>query len=110
MLNIIGTIFLLMGIGGIAFLIVKKKDLLFQENFTPVRKKEKKNKRKKNLEKVRKLLPPLSEKGTNFIKKFLMKTKIFFIKCENGIDRWLQRVSQSKKFEEGYWEKIKRKK
>ena len=110
MLNIIGTIFLLIGIGGIVFLIVKKKDLVFQENFTPLRKKEKGNKGKDNLQKVGKILPSLSKTGTNITKKFLMKIKIFFIKCENGIDKWLQRVSQSKKFEEGYWERIKKKK
>ncbi len=110
MLNIIGTIFLLTGIGGIIFLIIKKKDLLFRENFTPLRKKRKKRKRKGNLQEVRKSLPSLSKIEANAVKKLLMKTKIFFIKCENGIDRWLQRVSQSKKFEEGYWEKIKRKK
>jgi len=110
MLNIIGTIFLLIGIGGIVFLIVRKKDLVFQENFTPLRKKERGNKGKDNLQKVGKILPSLSKTATNITKKFLMKIKIFFIKCENGIDKWLQRVSQSKKFEEGYWERIKRKK
>lgn len=110
MLNIIGTIFLLIGIGGIVFLIVRKKDLVFQENFTPLRKKERGNKGKDNLQKVGKILPSLSKTGTNITKKFLMKIKIFFIKCENGIDKWLQRVSQSKRFEEGYWERIKKKK
>ena len=79
MLNIIGTIFLLIGIGGIVFLIVKKKDLVFQENFTPLRKKERGNKGKDNLQKVGKILPSLSKTGTNITKKFLMKIKIFFI-------------------------------
>jgi len=42
------------------------------------------------------------------LKKILMKTKIIFLKGENTIDFWLERVSSSKKFKDEYWSKIKR--
>ncbi|MCD5396312.1 MAG: hypothetical protein LR000_01435 [Candidatus Pacebacteria bacterium] len=45
----------------------------------------------------------------NSLKKFLIRLKIFFLRCENKIDAWLKQISHSKKFNEDYWEKIKRK-
>lgn len=107
MLNILGTIFLLIGLGGIVFLIFQKREILAQENFTPVTRKKHKL---VFFNKIKKIKPYSSIGGTNIIKKILIKTKIFFIKCENGIDGWLQKISQSRKFDEDYWDKIKRKK
>ncbi len=48
-------------------------------------------------------------KPQNWIKKTLLKAKIFFLKCENKIDSWLKKVSQSKKFNSDYWENLKKK-
>ncbi len=50
-----------------------------------------------------------SIKTEKLIKKFLMRAKIFFLKCENKIDAWLKKVSQSKKFSPDYWENLKKK-
>lgn len=48
-------------------------------------------------------------KAENWLKKILLKTKIFFLKCENMIDVWLNRVSYSKKFNDDYWDKLTKK-
>lgn len=50
-----------------------------------------------------------SVKTEKWLKKFLMRAKIFFLKCENKIDDWLKKISQSKKFSPDYWEKLKKK-
>jgi hypothetical protein len=44
----------------------------------------------------------------NVLKKLLLRIKIFLLRCENKIDSWLKRVSHSKRFNEDYWEKIKK--
>ena len=44
----------------------------------------------------------------NILKKFLIRLKIFLLKCENKIDAWLRQVSHSKKFNDDYWERFRK--
>ena len=43
------------------------------------------------------------------LRKMLMRAKIVFLKGENKIDIWLERISSSKKFNEDYWKKVRKK-
>jgi len=108
MLILLATIFLVVGLGGMLFIVVKKMPVLAQENISYV-------KHQDNAlispikQKIERVIPRNRLHLGNFVKKTLIKTKIFFIKCENKIDSWLQKISQSRKFSEDYWDKIKKK-
>lgn len=109
MIQIIALIFLLIGVSGMSFIILKKKHKLgkgegeISELQTQRILPDLQLKRKINQ------IPYLKDiKVENWLKKFLLKTKIFFLKCENRIDVWLNRVSYSKKFNDDYWDKVQK--
>ena len=108
MIQLIALIFLLISILGMSFLFYKKKREING---------------KEELEEVssERILPELQIKERinqipyikdmdmkHWLKKFLVKIKIFFLKCENKVDHWLNRVSHSKNFDDDYWDKIQK--
>ena len=60
------------------------------------------------LGKSKKLFPYQQLSSEKVLKKLLMRIKIIFLKGENTIDAWLDKVSSSKKFSDDYWKKIKK--
>jgi hypothetical protein len=111
MIQIIAIILFLIGLLGMSFIVIRAIPRLESLEKKPL---EVGFGLKKGLPKIdfsRKIkeLPYLKDlKIENVIKKMLLKIKIFFLKCENRIDIWLKRVSYSKKFNDDYWDKIKK--
>ena len=105
MIQLIALIFLLISILGMSFLFYRKKrkikDLgeISSERILPeLQIKERINQ-----------IPYIKDMDVkHWLKKFLLKIKIFFLKCENKVDHWLNRVSHSKKFDDDYWDKIQK--
>lgn len=104
MMQLAGLIFIAIGIAGMG--VSAKQISLEKDRIKPINKSldpihfKKWIKEKFNFKSV---------KTEKWLKKFLMRAKIFFLKCENKIDTWLKKVSQSKKFSPDYWENLKKK-
>ncbi|MCD6270978.1 hypothetical protein J7J24_01310 [bacterium] len=103
MIQLIASILFGISIIGMAFLLAKTKG-------EGLKKQERKKARISRLKEKYKIpqKAPFQFNVNNFLRKFLIRLKIFLLKCENKIDAWLRQVSHSKKFNDDYWERFKK--
>ncbi len=59
-------------------------------------------------ETIKTLNPVAGFSSEKFLKKFFITLKIWLLKGERKVDQYLHRVSHSQKFEEDYWDKVKK--
>ena len=101
MIQLIASILCGISIIGMAFVLAKTKG-------EGVKKRERKKARVSKLREKYKIPQKIPFQFNNLLKKFLIRLKIFLLKCENKIDAWLRQVSHSKKFNDDYWERFKK--
>lgn len=59
-------------------------------------------------ERIKSLNPAAGFSSEKFLKKFFMRLKIILLRSERKVDGYLHKVSHSQKFEEDYWDKVKK--
>ncbi len=101
MRQLIASILFGISIIGMAFLLAKTKG-------EGVRKQEGEKVSVSRLKEKHKIPQKIPFQFDNLLKKFLIRLKIFLLRCENKIDAWLREASHSKKFNDDYWERFKK--
>ena len=104
--NLPALIILVISFGGMVFMLVRKWPELLAIEILPRSAVEKKPLKQRIRENIMGLKPIRDFSTEKFLKKFLVKTKILFMKGERRADHYLRRVSHSEKFKDDYWEKI----
>ncbi|MBU3918520.1 hypothetical protein KKC63_01240 [Patescibacteria group bacterium] len=64
----------------------------------------------RTMERMKNLRPIKNFSSEKILKKFFIRLKILLSKGEKRVDKYLHKVSHSQKFEDNYWEKVRKEK
>lgn len=107
MLTLLLFILLIIGFSGMALMVWQKMPELKALEL-PEKQSAPKASRLRAKDRFKEWRPAKSFNTEKALRKIFIKAKIVLLKAERKIDQCLHRVSHSQKFEENYWEKIKK--